>query len=897
MIAPSTRLGPYLIAAPIGSGGMGEVYKATDTRLDRIVAIKVLPEHVAADPDLKQRFEREAKTLAALSHPHICPVFDVGNQSGIDFLVMEYLEGDTLEQRLKKGALPLDQALQIGIQIAAALAAAHRAGIVHRDLKPGNIMLTKSGAKLLDFGLAKTGAPAVAGSFSMLPTTPPNLTAQGTILGTFQYMSPEQLEGQEADARTDIFAFGAVVYQMVTGRKAFEGKSQASLIAAIMDTEPPVASVFQPSSPLALDRVIRKCLAKDPDNRWQSARDLRDELGWVAETSAHVNTPNAAATVRTHWQWALWSAVAVTVVTVAVGVAALRTLRPSAPGGSVTRLSFMLPDGDQFEAIVRGTLAISPDGTRIVYATRRGLQVRSLADFATRLLIGGPGGPIGSSEPAFSPDGQSLAFFADGALRRISVGGGTPVTITPVSSPPLGMTWSADGILFGAGNQGIFRVSPDGGAPERLVTVSDSESAYGPQMLPGGDRILFAISQGSELDELEASRVVVHSIASGERKVVVERGRSPRYLGSGHLLYAQDSVLLAAPFDVDRLAVTGPPTPLVDGVRRSTSTGAVHFSASESGTLIYIPGPAGSLGGRVDVVIADRTGAVESLNVPAGTWEFPRVSPDGVRVALGTSGPDQNIWIYDLSSAAPPRRITFQGRNRFPVWSADGRRIAYQSDREGDLGIFWQPLDGTGAPERLTRSDPGSSHVPEAWSPRGDSFLFSVVKGENKALWQFSLHHRKGEPFGNITAGAGLLIAPAFSPDGRWVAYGNANPEPGVYVQPVPPIGTTYQATSGGFFPWWSRDGKSIIYIQGFGRLGSVGVVTQPNIKFGAPVTMTRGFNEKVGPTQGKSYDVMVDGRFIGLAVAGQGRAVVQGNQINVVLNWDQELKRLVPTR
>jgi serine/threonine-protein kinase len=885
-----SRLGPYEITAPIGSGGMGEVYKARDTRLDRTVAIKVLPEHVASDPELKLRFEREAKTLAALSHPHICPVFDVGTQDGIDFLVMEYLEGEALEQRLKKGALPLDQALKNGIQIANALAAAHRAGIVHRDLKPGNIMLTKSGAKLLDFGLAKTGAPAVAGSPSMLPTTPPNLTAQGAILGTFQYMAPEQLEGHEADARTDIFAFGVVLYEMVTGKKAFEGKSQASLIAAIMDSEPSPVSRFQPTSPPSLDRLVKKCLAKNPDDRWQSAHDLHDELQWTRETGIHAGAAAplvASGTFR--WRSALVMILAALLLVAVVAAVALRGLRPSSAPPSVTRLSFMLPEGDQFEVIANGTLSISPDGSRIAYATRRGLHTRSMADFNASLVVGGPGGPGGGSEPTFSPDGRFLAFFADGSIRRVAVSGGTAVAICPLSSTPSGMRWGEDGIVFASGNQGVFRVSPDGGVPERLISLNEGEWAHGPQVLPGGDRILFGISAGIAPDQLDASRIVVQSIASGERKVLVERGRSPRYLQSGHLVYAQGAILFAAPFDVQRLEQTGAAVAMIDGVRRSNISGTVHFSASETGSLIYIPGPTESVGGRVDVVIADRGGALQSLNIPAGTWEFPRVSPDGSRVALGTSGPDQNIWIYDFAGTATPRRLTFQGRNRFPIWSADGGRIAFQSDREGDFGIFWQPADGNGPAERLTSSDPGTAHIPDAWSPKGDAFLFTIVKGANNALWLFSMKNRTAEPFGQITVERRPVSA-AFSPDGRWVVYNSTNPTTGVYAQPVPATGATYQVSMGGFHPWWSRDGKSIIYIAGFGRLASIGVVTEPDFRLGAPITIPRGFNEKLAPTQGKSFDITADGRFIGLAVAGQGPGVVQGNQINVVLNWLETL-------
>ena len=432
-LQPGTSLGPYQIDAPLGAGGMGEVYKARDTRLDRTVAIKVLPEHVANDPDLKQRFEREARTVAALNHPHICTLHDIGNQDGIDFLVMEYLDGQTLAQRLEKGALPLDQALTIAIEIADALDKAHRQGIVHRDLKPANIMLTKAGAKLLDFGLAKLRPPEQAGGLSALPTQPADLTQQGAILGTFQYMAPEQLEGQEADARTDIFAFGAVVYEMVTGRKAFEGKSQASLIGAILKDDPPAVTELQPVSPRTLDRVVKKCLSKDPEDRWQSARDLRDGLNWIGDSRTEIDEAAAPPPDSRVPMWqrrvsVLWPVLIVTVAGVVFSLWSFGDV-PSSNLNSVMRFVMTLPID---HALTRGflapPLAISPDGRLLAYVAQspdRAASARNLGDLYVRRMddldarLVGPG-----DAPFFSPDGQWLGFRSGRALKKVPVSGG-----------------------------------------------------------------------------------------------------------------------------------------------------------------------------------------------------------------------------------------------------------------------------------------------------------------------------------------------------------------------------------------------------------------------------------------------------------------------------------------
>ena len=586
-----TRLGPYQIESPIGAGGMGEVYKATDTRLERTVAIKVLPAHVASDPERKQRFEREAKTVAALSHPHICPVFDVGSEDGTDFLVMEYLKGETLAERLTKGALPLDQALKYAIEVADALDKAHRQGVTHRDLKPANIMLTKAGAKLLDFGLAKlkpTG-PQSDASTKLADA----LTEQGTILGTFQYMAPEQLEGHEADARTDIWAFGCVVYEMVTGQKAFDGKTQASLIGAILHKEPTALSSVEPLSPPGLDYVAQTCLAKDPDDRWQAAGDLLRELKRVQAGDAI--SPGSALAVP---QPALWQrAVPATVVALLLmalsGLTVWVTTRPTPP--QLTRTLIATPPDAPLETSGAGVdVAISSDGARIVYTAvdselNSQLMVRSLNQFEATLLqeSGSPRGPF------FSPDGNWVGFLdrTVGTLMKTSAMGGPPVTICKVQGAVLGASWGLDDtIIFNdnVGARGLWRVSAAGGEPEVLSAPDTENGEYShrwPEILPGGEAVLFNIFMAP--NDPETAQIAVLSLDTGEYHVVVPSGGSnPRYVSTGHLIYAVNDSLRAIGFDLDRLETIGTPVPVLEHLMVKRQ-GAANFGVSLNGSLVY----------------------------------------------------------------------------------------------------------------------------------------------------------------------------------------------------------------------------------------------------------------------------------------------------------------------
>ena len=545
---------------------MGEVYRAKDTRLNRIVAIKVLPPHLADSPELRERFEREARTIASLNHPHICTLYDIGHQDGTDFLVMEYLEGETLAQRLVKGPLPLDQVLQYAIEIADALDKAHRKGVTHRDLKPGNIMLTKSGTKLLDFGLAKLKqevAPANV-QLSQLPTANDPLTAQGTIVGTLQYMAPEQLEGKEVDARTDIFAFGAVVYEMATGKRAFEGKSQASLIAKILETDPPPISSLQPMTPPALDRVVKRCLAKEPDERWQSANDLANELKWIAEGGSQTATPGVVTASRGRMQrrWALVAGLACLFVAALVGLAVWNLKPAPAPLiKPVTRTVITLPPGDQLAALDYPAIAISADGTQLAYVAFHGgtrqIYLRSLDSLEAKPLLG----TDGAYSPFFSPDGKWLGFAAAGKLKKISVNGGAAVTLGNAASLR-GASWGNQGVIVFTPDTywAIQQVSEAGGASHPLTRLENGETGHGfPEFLPGNKAVLFATVGANP-------GIAAQSLGSGERRNLIPGGTSPRYAASGHLLYMQSDRLMAAPFDPQGLQITGPAVPVADGI-------------------------------------------------------------------------------------------------------------------------------------------------------------------------------------------------------------------------------------------------------------------------------------------------------------------------------------------
>jgi eukaryotic-like serine/threonine-protein kinase len=877
------RLGPYEILSPIGAGGMGEVYRARDTRLERIVAVKILPDHLSDRAELRERFEREARTVASLNHPHICTLHDIGQQDGTDFLVMEYLEGETLGERLKKGPLPLDQVLQYAIEIADALDKAHRKGITHRDLKPGNIMLTKSGTKLLDFGLAKLRGPqAPVASLSALPTEASDLTAQGTILGTLQYMAPEQLEGKEADARTDIFAFGLVIYEMATGKKAFEGKSQASLIAKILETDPPPISSLQPMTPPALDRVVKKCLAKEQEKRWQDAGDLCDELRWIAESSVTQRVAEGSAPIRKKsLTMALWAGIAVA-ASIMAGIAWF--LKPTTPK-VVTRFAISLPTGQRLDTR-RRAIAISPDGTRLVYVVAQSgaanqLYVRTMDGLEARPIPG----TEGVADPFFSPDSQWVGFSAGSKLKKIRLSGGEPVSLAGDVNPvgALGASWSSQGMIaFAPQVTGpILQVSDGGGSPLPLTRLAKGEGGdIVPQLLPGGKGLLFLYSPGFAPTGLD-SIVAAQSLETGERRdlLQVQGVTIPSYASTGHLVYVQGTNLMAVPFDYHRLAVAGTPVPINEGVLPA------QFSISSTGSLVYVPGSVQLR--QLKLVWVDRKGAEQPVPAPPHNYVMPRVSPDGHRVAAGLEEADSQIWLYDLGRDTLTR-LTFEGStNVDPIWTPDGKRIVFKGSSNR---LFFQPADGSGPAQEFTKSELTPNNVPASFSPDGQVLAFM---GQNRSfdVYTLPLNDGKPQPFLETPSNE---TAPRFSPDGRWIAY--ASDESGryeIYVRPYPGPGGKWQiSTEGGTEPVWNPRGRELFY-RARNKMMAVDVTPQPTFSAGKPRMLFEG-PYVPSPRSFQDYDVSPDGqRFLMLKSSEQEKSAPA--QINVVLNWFEELKQKVP--
>src|SRR3990170_5631965 len=656
MLSPKTKLGPYEILSQIGAGGMGEVYKARDTRLDRIVAIKVLPAHLADRPDLRERFEREAKTIASLNHPHICTLHDIGRQDGTDFLVMEYLEGETLATRLLKGPLPLEQVLQYAIEIADALDKAHRKGVTHRDLKPGNLMLTKSGSKLLDFGLAKLKQEAAPGvPLSQLPTLRENPTVQGTILGTLQYMSPEQLEGKvdEIDGRTDIFAFGAVVYEIATGKKAFEGKSQASLVAAILHKEPAPISELQPMTPPALDRVVKTCLAKDADERWQTVHDLKLQLRWVLEAGSQAGVAAPVVARRKIRERLAWGLAAVAILAaVGAGVVARQHARRAQEMSRVVR-SAVLPPENTSPFGVFPPLAVSPDGRRLAFTARGAdgkalIWVRALDSLAAQPLAGTEGG----RDLFWSPDSRFLGFYADGKLKKIEAAGGPALTLCDVTQVSAA-AWSREGtILFGLAATGVgplYRVSAAGGAPSPATKLDESrrETTHRwPYPLPDGKHFLYL---ARSLSSPENNGIYVGSLDGKEPRLLLRDDSNVAYAPPGYLLFMRQGTLMAQRFDAKSLEVAGEAFPLAEQVRFNGVTRRGAFSVSDNGVLVYL---GGAMAGPAQLLWLDRAGKrVGALGDP-GFYGVPRLSPDGARAvayALDPQMGNADLWLYDVA--------------------------------------------------------------------------------------------------------------------------------------------------------------------------------------------------------------------------------------------------------
>ncbi len=809
-LAPGTRLGPYEILSPLGAGGMGEVYRAKDTRLDRSVAVKVLPAHLTANPEVRQRFEREAKAVSSLNHPNICTLHDVGHQDGIDYLVMELIEGESLADRLTKGPLPLDQVLRLGTEIADALSKAHRQGIVHRDLKPANVMLTKQGSKLLDFGLARVAAPASPSSVSFLPTQQKSLTQAGTVLGTFQYMAPEQLEGGEADARTDIFAFGALLYEAATGRKAFDGKSQASLISSIMSSSPPPIASLQPMAPPALERVVRTCLAKDPDERWQTAQDLAGELKWIAEGGSQIGAPApVVARRKSKERWA-WTAAGVLGLVAAASIGRLLTTHdaPREP----TRFSIAPPNG-----VTLSWPRTSPDGRSVAFVGadpqgKRSIWLRPMGSFdAIRL-----DGTDGVQRPFWSPDSRYLGFFAGTQLKKIPVSGGPPQLICEFPGGSDG-SWGKGVILFdGRVTDPIRRVADSGGVPVVAVKPDAARKEAGtawPFFLPDGRHFLFTGN-----DEKGPATLKLGALDSPEVTVLADAESRVEY-SSGHLFYVSQRTLMARPFSPDKLAFTGEPFPVTDRMQVG-NLGLVDFSTSQAGDLSYT---SAAQEPRSHLVWVDRNGKDLGTVGEPGMYRDLSISPDETRAAVsmgsfgGRSVDESNIWVVDLKRGVASRLTFGNELHLFPVWSADNTRVAYAKSTQGGARLLIvQKLASGAGEEQPIGEDKNGVIFPTDWSSDGRQLL---VQWLNSGPDNFDILTLPADGHGAL---APYLRAPKpiyeingrFSADARWVAYqSNESGRFDIYVQAFPPSGGKWQiSTAGGGAPMWRGDGREIFY-------------------------------------------------------------------------------------
>jgi len=869
---------------------MGEVYRARGTRLERTVAIKILPKEMSADPTRKQRFEREAKAISNLNHPNICTLHDVGSQDGVEYLVLELVEGETLEKRLEKGPLATEVLLRYGVEIAGALEKAHRNGVIHRDLKPSNIMLTKSGAKLLDFGLAKWEGSGSSEEevLKTLTAEAKKVTEPGTILGTFQYMAPEQLEGKDADARTDVFALGEMLYEMATGRPAFTGRTKASLIAAILSAEPPPISALQPMTPPSLDGLVKGCLEKDPDERWQTAHDVKLQLRAIAEGRSQSAAAPLAARSKTRDRFL--TAAAVIGVAAAIAIGLLYWSRQPVKPRIVRSYIKAMPNSSFVQTPQQGGFAISPDGLRLAYVAQNAdgktlLWVRPLDSLEAQALAG----TEEASFPFWSPDGRYIGFFASGKLKKIESSGGPPLTLCDAPNAR-GGAWNQDGVILFAPslNVPLHRVSASGGNPIPVTSLDHPEKGVTthrwPQFLPDGRHFLYVAGTPLTPRENPTNAIMVGSLDSKESKLLLHAHASAQY-ASGEILFLRQSTLMAQPFDVKRLELAGEASPIADPVDEAELTLYSMFSAAGNGLLAYIEGTSSA---SRELLWLDRSGRKLGEVPGADTYMSPRISPDGKRILYTLVAPWYEVWSYDMSLGVKTR-LTFgtsSGRAHLSaVWSPDGQRIAYMSIRAGKWGVYEKAADGSGN-EEVLMEDTESIKYMNDWSPDGKYLAFQqAVQGVNE-IWLLPLTgERKPIPFLQSQFAANLS---SFSTNGKWLAYCSMESgEQKVYVVPFPGPGGKWQVSpGGGCYARWRRDGKELFYLSPDNRIMTAEVKTDgSSFAIGAvkPLFETRIYRSTFG-----GYDVTADGqRFIICYEPGQPNVA-----ITLVENWDAELKK-----
>jgi eukaryotic-like serine/threonine-protein kinase len=877
-IASGTKLGPYEIVGPLGAGGMGEVYRARDTRLDRDVAIKVLSGHFVSSPSLKERFEREARTISQLSHPNICALYDVGSQDGADYLVMECLEGESLADRLIRGPLTVEEVLRYGAQVADALDKAHQHGVIHRDLKPGNIMLTKTGAKVLDFGLAKQAQAKTPSSSALTAMTAKPLTVEGTIVGTFQYMAPEQIEGNEADARSDIFALGCVLYEMATGKRAFAGKTQASVIASILATEPPPLAQAAPMTPPALERLVRYCMAKDRDERIQSAHDVKLQLEWIGEAGSQAGVPAPVVARRRTSQKLAW-VVAAVAVAAAIAFAIGFVLRAPVPMRPL-RVSILPPEQHAFDPL---SMAISPDGARLAFvATMAGLApqlwVQSLDSTAAQPLAG----TEDASFPFWSPDSRSLGFFAQGKLRIIEAGGGAVQTLADAPQPR-GGAWGADGTILFTPNptSPMLRIPAAGGTTSQVLgqekaasSSSATTSQRWPAFLPDGRHFVFfqlkADSQGGPRGNIH-----VAALDSQQDTILVASDYRAQY-ASGHLVFVRDGNLMTQEFDEKKLKLAGNPVPIAEQIR-GNGLGGAAYSLSNDGKLIFAGGQATSL----DLAWYDRTGKKGDV-IDSGIFQDAHISPDEKKVSAARTDANGHLelYIYDVARGTKSQFSFSQSRDDDPTWSPDGNTIVFDSGRNGKIDLYTRPANGASQEELLYHDD--LDKYPTSWSADGKYIAYEALGNGHYDEWVMPLFgDRKPYVFlkekYNTRAGV-------FSPDGKWMAYTSL--ESGhrqVYVVAFPKPGGRFLLGDGDAAVW-SRKGKEILYLDDHARMASVEVTAHgDSLELGKPQVLFP--TQPVGPG---IFEVTADGnRFLMMQAP-----VQNSSNLTLVVNWPQELKK-----
>jgi eukaryotic-like serine/threonine-protein kinase len=884
-LTSGTKLGPYEIQSPLGAGGMGEVYRARDTRLDRVIAIKVLASHLSSSPELKQRMEREARAISSLNHPHICHLYDIGSQDGTDYLVMEFLEGETLAERLRKGALPLSETLKIGIAVAEALAVAHGRGIVHRDLKPGNIMLTRGGAKLMDFGLAKSAgagvpagtssAPLLSGAQTMTEASPISpLTTVGAMIGTIQYMSPEQIEGKEADARSDLFALGAVLYEMATGSRPFEGKSQISVASAILEKEPQPISVVQPLTPSAFEHVVTACLAKNPADRFQTAHDVALQLKWIAHSGTQVlRSPEKKGNKRELLAWLIAGGLALVLLPLVLWWHGTKGTEQT------TYFSAPIP-------FAARDVAVAPNGHTVALVGHRESERNNV------LWIYEPGAQDaaslasteGASFPFWSPDGRSLGFFADGKLKKLNLAGG-PVQTLCDAPTGRGGTWNKDGVILftpsGLLGVGLYRISASGGTPVQ-VTVPDKnlneDSNRWPAFLPDGVHYLYAAINLSGRKDLYST--YLGSLNSNEKRLVVRAKGNAAYAAPGYLLFYRDQTLFGQHFDARKLELSGEPVPILNDIQFWPRISEGVFAAS-NGALLVAQKTGDS--GVSQVLWFDRKGQQVGIAMKPGIYGSVALAPGGRAVASDTTDPasqNTDIWTYDLESQSA-KRLTFDPAiDSVPIWSPDGRRTVFASNRELKFDLYLK--DANGAQEEKAIPQDGQDRFPTDWSRDGKYVLYD--RGAD--VWFVTIPELRAAQF---LKAASTSKNGRFSPDGKWVAYSsNESGRWEIYVTSFPEAHGKWQVSNaGGDQAKWRGDGKELFYLSPDGKIMAVAVKTGANFDAGSPTVLFQANpREMLATSERFSYDVSQDGqKFL---INTQLKTAM--TPMSVVLNWTAKL-------